>query len=161
AKQKYIQAWGSLGSSWGINRTMAQIHALLLISKDPMSTDQIMDELQISRGNANMNIRMLIDWGLVNKILIPGDRKEYFITDKDIMNLGVQVARERKKRELEPIIRMLNEVKDIEGSGKDVEVFKTVTGDLLSFAKQSETFLNTFINSNKNWFFKIISKIKI
>lgn len=160
AKQKYIQAWGSLGSSWGINRTMAQIHALLLISKDPLSTDQIMEELHISRGNTNMNVRALMDWGLADKVLIPGDRKEYFTSDKDIMHLGVQVARERKKRELEPIIKILSEVKDIEGKGENVEEFRKVTGDLLTFAQQSEAVLNTFIRSNRNWFFKILSKLK-
>lgn len=108
-----------------------------------------------------MNIRTLMDWGLADKVLVPGDRKEYFSSDKDIMNLGIQVAKERKKRELEPIIKILNEIKEIEGSGEEVEQFRSVTKDLLSFAKQSEAVLNTFINSNKNWFFKIITKIKL
>ena len=64
-KDKFIQSWGTLGTNWGINRTMAQIHALLLVSPESLSAEGIMKELQISRGNANMNLRALIDWGLV------------------------------------------------------------------------------------------------
>ena len=67
AKEKFVQSWGSLGSQWGINRTMAQIHALLLVSHEALSTEDIMETLQISRGNANMNIRELINWQLVQK----------------------------------------------------------------------------------------------
>ena len=78
AKAKFIQAWGTLGSSWGINRTMSQIHALLIVSVDPLTTEEIMDQLKISRGNANMNVRALMDWGLITKELVPGERKEYF-----------------------------------------------------------------------------------
>jgi len=160
AKDKYIQAWGSLGSSWGINRTMAQVHALLLISKDPLTTEEIMEELTISRGNVNMNIRQLIDWGLVEKVLKPGERKEYFKSEKDIMQLGVQVAKERKKRELEPILKILSEVKQLQDNSEEGKEFVKVTSDLYDFASQTESVLNVFISANKNWFFKLMSKIK-
>ena len=161
AKEKYIQAWGALGSSWGISRTMAQIHALLLISTKPLSTDDIMEELKISRGNVNLNIRTLLDWGLVDKVLIQGERKEFFKSEKDIMNLGIQVAKERKKRELEPILKILSQVKNIEGDSDEAKEFRKVTVDLYAFASQAEGFLNAFINSNKNWFFKVLTKIKL
>jgi DNA-binding transcriptional regulator GbsR (MarR family) len=75
AQKQFIASWGAFGSNWGINRTMAQIHALLMISPDPLSQDDIMKRLSISRGNVNMNIRDLIDWGLVIRVLIPGERK--------------------------------------------------------------------------------------
>ena len=81
AKQHLIQAWGTLGSSWGVSRTMAQVHALLLVSPVSMTTEDIMDALQISRGNVNMNVRDLIDWGIVRKVLKPGERKEFFEID--------------------------------------------------------------------------------
>ena len=76
ARQKFIQSWGTLGSNWGINKTMAQIHALVLVSAKPLSTEEIMEELSISRGNANMNVRALLDWGLVEKQFVVGERKE-------------------------------------------------------------------------------------
>ena len=160
AKERYVNAWGALGSSWGINRTMAQIHALLLISTEALSTEEIMEELQISRGNANMNVRTLIDWGLAQKIVKSGERKDFFITDKDIWELGKQVARERKKRELEPILKLLAEVKDIEGEGKEVDEFRKVTTDLNKFANESAAILDMFATSKQNWFFKLIAKLR-
>ncbi|WP_367890018.1 GbsR/MarR family transcriptional regulator [Polaribacter batillariae] len=77
AKNKYIQTWGSLATSWGINKTMAQVHALLLVSTKPLSAEDIMKELQISRGNVNMNVRALMDWGIVQKEFVVGERKEF------------------------------------------------------------------------------------
>jgi len=100
AKHEFIQAWGSLGSSWGINKVMAQIHAVLIVSPKPMSTDDIMEALQISRGNANMSVRALLDWGIVHKQFVLGDRKEYFIAEKNVYTLSNQIAKERKKRAL-------------------------------------------------------------
>ena len=75
AKQEFINLWGVLGSQWGINRSMAQIHALLLLTPETLTTEEIMEQLQLSRGNANMNIRELINWNLVYKQFVPGERK--------------------------------------------------------------------------------------
>jgi len=160
AKEKYIQAWGTLGSSWGVNRTMAQIHALLMISTTPLSTEELMEELKISRGNTNMNVRALMDWGLAEKVLIPGERKEYFKADKDIMNIGVQVAKERKRRELDPIIKLLNDITQVDGDTAEVKEYRKVTKDLQKFATQTESVLDLFIKSNQNWFFKILGKLR-
>jgi DNA-binding transcriptional regulator GbsR (MarR family) len=88
AKDKFIQTWGALGSNWGINKTMAQVHALLLVSDELLSTEDVMEKLQISRGNANINVRALIDWGLIDRTNVKGDRKEYFIAEKDIWKSG-------------------------------------------------------------------------
>ena len=160
AKDKYIQAWGTLGSSWGVNRTMAQIHALLMISSAPLSAEEVMEELKISRGNANMNLRALMDWGLAEKVLVSGERKEFFKADKDIMKISVQVAKERKKRELDPILKLLNEISDVEGETTEAKEFKKVTKDLLKFAKQTESVLDLYVQSNQNWFFKILGKLR-
>ena len=125
-KEKFIQSWGALGTSWGINRTMAQIHALLLISPNPLSAEEIMDELKISRGNANMNIRALIDWGLVFKTLIKGERKEYFIAEKDMWEVVKKIIAQRKKRELEPMLKVLEELSSIKSKDEEGEVFTKV-----------------------------------
>src|SRR6201989_2564144 len=119
AKQKFIESWGKLGSEWGINRTMAQVHALLLITPDALTTEEIMEQLSISRGNANMTLRDLINWGLIEKQLKPGERKEYFYADKDTWNIARQVAKERRKRELDPIIKILDELTKVEGDKKN------------------------------------------
>ncbi|MGB3466273.1 MAG: helix-turn-helix domain-containing protein [Cyclobacteriaceae bacterium] len=159
AKVKFIQTWGGLGSSWGINKTMAQIHALLLIATEALTTEEVMEELNISRGNANMNLRALIDWGLVEKEYVPGERKEYFVADKDIWTLAKQIAKERKKRELEPVQKVLKQLATVEGEGKKLEEFKKVTNDIDEFAEQADSMLNLFANSKNNWLYKIIGKI--
>ena len=108
ARQQFISSWGALGTHWGINRTMAQIHALLLIAPDPLPQDAIMEELGISRGNANMNIRELVHWGLVERVIVPGERKEFFSAEKDIWKVVTRIVKERKKRELEPMLQLLD-----------------------------------------------------
>src|SRR5437763_15285969 len=97
ARQQFISSWGAFGTHWGINRTMAQIHALLLISPDPLTQDHIMDQLNISRGNVNMNIRDLIDWALVERVILPGERREYFSAEKEILKVSRLIRKERKK----------------------------------------------------------------
>jgi DNA-binding transcriptional regulator GbsR (MarR family) len=119
AKEKFIHTWGTLGSSWGISRTMAQVHALLLISPESLSTEEVMEDLKISRGNANMTIRELMDWGLVYKELKAGERKEYFRAEKDIWKVAKQIIKERRKREIEPVLSVLDELKRMEGNKTD------------------------------------------
>jgi len=160
AKQKFIQAWGTLGSSWGINKAMAQIHALLLISTESLSADEIMQELQMSRGNVNMNVRALIDWGIVSKENKIGERKEFFLADKDIWALARQVSRERRKREIEPIIKVLEQVQEVSGGKKEEKAeFKNVTKDLLDFSYKVDNVLDKFTKSDKNWFLKLLMKL--
>lgn len=152
-KEKFIQAWGTLGSSWGISRTMAQIHALLLLSNDCMSADDIMEELQISRGNANMNIRALIDWQLVYKTLKPGERREFFVAEKDMAKVVKSIVIQRKKRELEPMLRILDELSGVEGSDPEVEEFRTVVKDLKLFSNKADSALDALVKADSNWFF--------
>jgi DNA-binding transcriptional regulator GbsR (MarR family) len=108
-REKFILHWGEMGSLWGINRTMAQVHALLFISPEPLSANEIMDELQISRGNVSMALRELIAWGIVSRIHLKGERREYYTTEKDVWTLFRVIARERKKREVDPTINVLRD----------------------------------------------------
>jgi DNA-binding transcriptional regulator GbsR (MarR family) len=160
AKEELIQAWGNLGYSWGLNKIMAQIHALLMVSTKPLSTEDIMNELSISRGNANMNIRALIDWGIISRVSIAGERKEFFKSEKDIWALARQVAKERRKRELEPILKVLREVNDVSSDGsEDTKEFKRVVKDLKNFAEKSDGLLETFIKSEESWFWNVVLKL--
>jgi len=151
-KDKFVQSWGSIGSNWGINRTMAQIHALLLVSSKPLSAMEIKNELQISVGNANMNIRALIDWGLVHKELIPGQRKEFFVAEKDMWEVVKRVVIQRKKKELEPILRLLNDVGNVEAKDKEEEEFAKVIKDLELYSNKVDSTLDRLINADSNWF---------
>ncbi|MGB0521554.1 MAG: GbsR/MarR family transcriptional regulator [Flammeovirgaceae bacterium] len=162
AKEKFIQAWGTLGSSWGINRTMAQIQALLLVSNEALSTEQIMEALQISRGNANMNIRALIDWGLVYKEYKSGDRKEYFAAEKELWHIAKHVIIERRKRELEPLLRVLKQVKDVENPNQDeeIELFNQMVSGIESFGNKADNLLELIANAEENWLFNKLLKNK-
>ncbi|HYF33111.1 MAG TPA: MarR family transcriptional regulator [Chitinophagaceae bacterium] len=161
AKQQFIASWGAFGSQWGINRTMAQIHALLLTSADPLSADDIMEQLEISRGNANMNIRELINWGLVYRQLVPGERKEFFIAEKDIWRVARQVVKERKKRELDPMIKILDELSNVEGDKKDKEVkaFTDTVNSIKKLGMQADKTLDVMIKADEHWFFSSLMKM--
>ncbi len=161
AKRQFIQTWGKLGTEWGINRTMAQVHAILLISSAPLSTEDIMEELSISRGNANMNIRDLLNWTLIYKELVPGDRKEYFVAEKDIWEVARRIIRERKKREVEPVLRILHQLKEIDGdtSSKEIQAFTSMMGQLDSFVGKMDKSVSLLINENENKLFSLLFKL--
>ena len=143
-----------MASRWGINRTMAQIHALLYASEVPLDTDGIMERLSISRGNANMNLRSLMDWKLVYKVQREGSRKDFFEAEKDVWHITSQIIKRREREELEPVMEQLKACHDTLAAGKDVtaaekqflerienlmeliDVFDGVTNSLLPFIQQ-------------------------
>lgn len=108
ARQMLVRRWGEMGGYWGISRTMAEIHALLFVSERPLCTDEIMAELKISRGSASTNLRSLVDWGLVQRVHKLGDRKEYFQAESDVWRMFETIMRERRRREVEPILATLD-----------------------------------------------------
>ena len=154
AKQQFISSWGAFGTHWGINRTMAQIHALLLVSPEPITQDDIMEELNISRGNTNMNIRELINWGLVERVIVAGERKEFFSAEKDIWKVVRLIVKERKKRELDPLLKLLDQLEAVEGDKRDKNIktfVDTVTG-IKRIGKQADKTLDMMIKAEENWF---------
>jgi DNA-binding transcriptional regulator GbsR (MarR family) len=161
AKQQFISSWGAFGTHWGINRTMAQIHALLLISPDPLTQDDIMEDLDISRGNTNMNIRELINWGLVERVLLPGERKEFFSAEKDIWKVVKQIVKERKKRELEPMLQLLDKLEEVEGDKRDknVKTFVDTISSIKKLGKQADKTLDVMIKAEESWFLGTIVKM--
>ncbi len=161
AKQQFISSWGAFGTQWGINRTMAQIHALLLVSTTPLTQDDMMEELSISRGNVNMNIRELIGWGLVDRVIVSGERKEYFTAEKDIWKVATQIIKERKKRELDPMIKLLGQLENIDGDKKDKEVqqFTQVISSIKKLGLQADKTLDVMIKAEENWFTGSILKM--
>ncbi len=159
ARDKFISTWGVLGSHWGINKAMAQIHALLWVSPKPMSVEQIMEELKISRGNTSMNIRQLMDWGIVYKETKAGERKEYFASEKDVQELARQVAKERSRREIKPVLKVLKEVSNIDNDGTDeTKELKKQTASLYELASTMDSMLDKLIDQEKNWFTKMLMK---
>lgn len=149
-----------MGSLWGINRTMAQIHALLFISPEPLSANEIMDELQISRGNVSMGLRELIAWGIVNRVHVKGERREFYTTEKDVWKMFRIIARERKRREVDPTIDVLrqsmvdlNEMSDSEGKYEREQL-----KNLLSFFETGIAVYEDLESQSPNSILKLLGK---
>jgi DNA-binding transcriptional regulator GbsR (MarR family) len=149
-----------MGSLWGINRTMAQIHALLFISPEPLSANEIMEELQISRGNVSMGLRELIAWGIVNRVHVKGERREFYTTEKDVWKMFRIIARERKRREVDPTIDVLrqsmgdlNEMSDSEGKYEREQL-----KNLLSFFETGIAVYEDLESQSPNSILKLLGK---
>lgn len=151
-RTQFIVQWGTFGSTWGINRTMAQIHALLMVAVEPMHTNEIMDELKISRGNANTNLRELIGWELVQRIAYPGDRKEYFEAERDVWTMFCTIARERKRREIDPALKLLKESssKALDLNNPEQRLFLRQVNSLAEFVSSADRILAKVAQSDKN-----------
>lgn len=163
AKRHFVETWGRLGAEWGINRTMAQVHALLLTSAQPLSTDQIMAELTISRGNANMNLRALVDWGLITRESRPGERKEYFRAEKNAWEMARIIATQRRKRELDPLIRSLEALLDVEDNKKsekqEVAAFAQLVEGIVRVGRQGMAALDLVLKIDQTSFFKPLLRL--
>ena len=114
ASSRFIEKWGSMGVLWGINRSMARIHAFVILSDVPVDLDSVANELEISRGNASMSLKELRNWGVIKRVHISGDRRDFYIAEPDTWNMLFNIATERKKREFDPALealrRLLSEV---------------------------------------------------
>lgn len=109
AQDLFIRRWGEMGQTWGINRTMAEIHALLYITSLPQCTDDVMERLNISRGNASMSLRALCDWGIIRRLHKRGERREYFESLGDVWEMFSIIAAERKRREMDPVLETIKQ----------------------------------------------------
>lgn len=114
-QDRFVASWGQMAGAWGISRTMAEVHALLYITGEPLNTDDVMARLEISRGNASMSLRALLDWGIIERAHKRGDRKEYFTAQQDVWTMFRAIVRERVKREVDPLIASLYELGDMSG----------------------------------------------
>ncbi len=107
--QAFVLHFGEMGSRWGINRTVGQIYALLYLSKDPLNAEQITDTLGVSRSNVSMGLKELQSWRLVRLQHFPGDRRDYFSTPEDVLEIALTLVEERRKRELDPTLTLLRQ----------------------------------------------------
>lgn len=160
AKDQFIHTWGTLATQWGINRTMSQIHALLLLAPKALNADEIMEELQISRGNVNMNLRDLMSWGLINKQLIAGERKEFFQAEKDIWKVARQIAKERRRRELDPIIETMDGIKkNLKDDSTEAKDLLKIVNEISNVANFANSGIETILKSEDNWLVSTFQKI--
>ncbi len=145
--QKYILHWGEMGTRWGVNRTIAQIHALLYLSKKPLTAEEIQDTLEVARSNVSTSLKELQSWGLVNVVHLLGDRRDHFESIKDLWEMFNIILRERKKRELDPTLSMLrNCALEAENDKKTPDDVKQSMNSMLAFV---ETFSDWYDQMQK------------
>ena len=110
SRREFVDAWGAMGAVWGINRSVARVHAYLMTSDDPVSLDEIAERLSISKGNASMSLRELRAYGVVRHSQTPGDRRDFYVSEPDAWTMFFRILAERKKRELEPAVAAVHAV---------------------------------------------------
>ena len=155
-RDRFVAQWGIMGTQWGINRTMAQIHALLMTSPEPLSTDEVMEELRISRGNAHTNLKELVNWGLLRIVTRKGERKEFFEAEKDVWKMFCIIARERKRREIAPAVEALDdcEKRTKNLTSADAKEFNAMMSEIGDHMKLFDSLLDRIAASKSARFIK-------
>jgi len=141
--QQFVEAWGSMGALWGINRSVARVHALLMATEGPLSLDEIAERLLISKGNASMSLRELRTFGVVRQVEVPGDRRDFYVTEPDVWTMFFRILRERKRREFDPALEAIHGLLEKPGAKGEVrgrleqmsELLTTVEGVVNRFLK--------------------------
>lgn len=147
-QEKFIVHWGEMGTRWGINRTVAQIHALIYISPKPLNAEEIAALLSVARSNVSNSIRELQSWRLVKTSHVLGDRRDHFSTMTDVWEMFRVVAEERKRREIDPTIELLNECLAEAEAEKDKD---PATLDKLTSLKEFFTLTDTWYKQLSRW----------
>ena len=151
ARHLFIRRWGEMAAGWGISRTMAEIHALLYLATEPLCTDDVMQQLEVSRGSASTNLRQLVNWGLIHRVHRRNDRKEYFDAEKDVWQMFETITRERRRREVQPIVETIERCKAmidedrnrLTGEArKDAEAYQKRFTDILEFCETMNGMFN-------------------
>jgi HTH-type transcriptional regulator, glycine betaine synthesis regulator len=165
AQDTFIRRWGEMGATWGINRTMAEIHALLYITGQPQCTDDVMERLHISRGNASMSLRALCDWGIIRRLHKLGERREYFESLGDVWEMFSIIAAERKRREMDPVLetikqcqRMLDEATIGKSAAKrdDVQLTRQRLAGMEEFVEVTNKIFQQFITNARSGLTRVV-----
>ena len=165
SKALFVRRWGEMAASWGISRTMAEIHALMYIAARPLCTDDVMAQLQVSRGNASMNLRQLLDWGLIDRVHQRGDRKEYFVAETEVWEIFETITRERRRRELQPVVDTIDQCQEmIEECAngdltEDVQVYRDRLQNMQDFLSTLHGLLNMVLKVKKSGLGKLTLSI--
>lgn len=129
---EFVEAWGAMGALWGINRSVARVHALLMATEGPLSLDEIAERLRISKGNASMSLRELRTFGVVRQVETPGDRRDFYVTEPDVWTMFFRILRERKRREFDPALEAIHRLLERPGARGEVRGRLEQMADLLT-----------------------------
>lgn len=163
AQDEFVRRWGEMGQTWGINRTMAELHALLYITGQPLCTDDVMERLNISRGNASMNLRALCDWGLIRRVHRRGERREYFESLNDVWEMFSIIAAERKRREMDPVLETIRrcrqtlaeQVPERDPSAEQADVTRRRLEEMEQFMTVTNKIFQQFVSNSQTGLHKV------
>jgi DNA-binding transcriptional regulator GbsR (MarR family) len=145
--QKFILHWGEMGTRWGINRTVAQVHALLFLSPKPLHAEEISSALAVARSNVSNSLRELQGWGIVRVVHVLGDRRDHFESVKDVWEIFRIVAEERKRREIDPTVRVVEEcVRELKGAGAASAHTRERLEEMLAFLTTTSSLFEELIH---------------
>ncbi|WP_242337448.1 MULTISPECIES: GbsR/MarR family transcriptional regulator [Anaeromyxobacter] len=130
--QRFVEAWGAMGSLWGINRSVARVHALLMATEEPLALEEIAERLQISKGNASMSLRELRTFGVVRQVEVAGERRDFYVTEPDVWLMFFRILKERKRREFDPALEAIHALVDAPGATGAVRGRLEQMADLLT-----------------------------
>ena len=164
AQDLFIRRWGEMGQTWGINRTMGEIHAFLYVTGHPQCTDDVMERLNISRGNASMSLRALCDWGIIRRMHRRGERREYFESLTDVWEMFSIIIAERKRREMDPVLETIKQCQQMLGDealGKGakseaVQVTRQRLENMQEFMDLTNKLFQQFIGNAKSGLTKVV-----
>ena len=163
-QDEFIRRWGEMGQTWGINRTMAEIHAMLYITAKPGCTDDVMERLNISRGNASMSLRALCDWGIIRRLHRRGERREYFESLSDVWEIFSIIAAERKRREMDPVLETIKQCQHMldeenlgqAAKGEDVRATRERLQQMEEFMSVTNKIFQAFVSNTKAGLNKVV-----
>lgn len=137
-EETFILHWGQMGTQWGINRTVAQVHALLYLSDKPLNAEEICEILNVARSNVSTSLKELVGWGIVKKTAILGDKRDHFESVKDVWELAKIISSERKKREIDPTIEVIHQcIRESEGDEQTPESTRERLKNMAEFLETS------------------------
>ncbi|SFR84261.1 GbsR/MarR family transcriptional regulator [Sphingomonas jatrophae] len=142
AVQKFVLHWGEMGSQWGVNRSVSQIHALLYLSDRPLHAEEIVEALSLARSNVSTGLKELQGYGIVRRTHVPGDRRDHFVAETDLWEMLLRIAAERKRREIDPTIAHLAEL------AREAEA----DGALPPHVRQRIARMHEFIGTLSGWY---------
>ena len=140
AQEKFILHWGEMGTRWGLNRTVAQVHALLFVSPKALNAEELCAALGVARSNVSSSLRELQNWGIIKVVHVLGDRRDHFESMKDVWEMFRQVLDERKKREIDPTVEVLRECAEATVRDKD------------SFTHERLASMRDFFETMSHWY---------
>ena len=147
AVEQFILYWGDMGGQWGVNRSVAQIHALLYLATKPMNAEEITERLGIARSNVSNSLKELVSWKLIRRVPIAGDRREHFEAETDVMEMAMRIAQGRKEREIDPAAMALKECVAQAESDKNL--------DPIALKRLQE--MEAFVQQGSKWYEQMLS----